>query len=100
MALTWLLLFHYLSVNERLLEPDTPSSFFVAERRRALLGLIAYLLAAALAVAVPVGSLIIVCVLPVFYGLPSEGWGGRRRPGIMPGRRRRGTPPGPGSAWQ
>ena len=100
MALTWLLLFHYLSVSDRLLEPDTPPSFFVAERRRALLGLIAYLLAAALAVAVPVGSLIIVCVLPVFYGVTSEGWRGWRLPGIMSGRRGRGTPPGPGSGWQ
>jgi uncharacterized membrane protein len=79
MALTWLLLFHYLSTSERLLEPSTPPSFFAAERRRALLGLIAYLLAAVLALVLPVGSLIIVCVLPVFYGLTSEGWSGNRR---------------------
>jgi uncharacterized membrane protein len=89
MALTWLLLFHYLSVSGRLLEPNTPSAFFVAERRRALLGLIAYLLAAALALVVPVGSLIIVCVLPVFYGITSEGWTGRCFPRISSARSRR-----------
>jgi uncharacterized membrane protein len=88
MAVSWLLLFHYLSVSERLLEPNTPSSFFVAERRRALLGLVAYLLAAALALVVPVGSLAIVCVLPVFYGLTSEGWTGKWLPGISSARSR------------
>jgi uncharacterized membrane protein len=81
MAGTWLVLFHYLAMSERLLEPGTPSAFFVAERRRALLGLLAYLLAAVLALALPLGSLIIVCALPVFYGMTSEGWGGRWRPG-------------------
>jgi uncharacterized membrane protein len=77
MAGTWLVLFHYLSVNERLLEPGTPPGFFAAERRRALLGLVSYLLAAPLALVLPVGSLVIVCLLPVFYGLTSEGWSGR-----------------------
>jgi hypothetical protein len=76
MALAWLVLFHYLSTSERLPEPNTPSSFFAAERRRALLGLIAYVVGAVLALARPVGSLIIVCILPVFYGITSEGWSG------------------------
>jgi uncharacterized membrane protein len=81
MALTWLVLFHYLSTRERLLEPGTPASFFAAERRRALLGLIAYLLAAVVALVLPVASLIIVCALPVFYGVTSEGWSGKWPPG-------------------
>jgi hypothetical protein len=77
----WLLLFYYLSVNERLLEPDAPPSFFAAERRRALLGLIVYLLAALLALVAPVASLVIVCLLPVFYRFTSEGWGREAVPG-------------------
>jgi uncharacterized membrane protein len=92
MALTWLVLFHYLTTSQRLLEANTPSSFFAAERRRALLGLIAYLLAAVLALVLPVGSLIIVCVLPVFYGITSEGWSGRWR---LDGRRNKGPETGP-----
>jgi uncharacterized membrane protein len=76
-AATWLLLFQYLSTHERLLARHTPIAFFAAERRRALLGVIAYLLAAAVALWQPLGSLSIVCALPVFYGMTSEGW--RRR---------------------
>jgi hypothetical protein len=74
MASTWLLLFHYLSTHERLLTAQTSSSCFAAERRRALLGVIAYLVAAAVALWLPYGSLVIICVLPVFYGATSEGW--------------------------
>jgi hypothetical protein len=48
MAATWLLLFHYLSANERLLARHAPASFFALERRRALLGVVAYLVAALL----------------------------------------------------
>jgi TMEM175 potassium channel family protein len=74
MATTWLLLFHYLATNERLLARHTPPSFFAQERQRALLGIVAYLLAAVLALWLPLGSLLIIAVLPVFYGLTSEGW--------------------------
>jgi uncharacterized membrane protein len=77
MALTWLVLFHYLATHERLLARHTPASFFARERRRALLGLIAYLLAAAVALWQPLASLLIICALPVFYGATSEGWSGR-----------------------
>jgi uncharacterized membrane protein len=75
-AATWLLLFQYLSTHERLLERHTPASFFAAERRRALVGVVAYLLAAPLGLWEPLGSLLIICALPVFYGLTSEGWRG------------------------
>lgn len=74
MALTWLLLFRYLASNERLLARHTPASFFATECRRALLGLVAYLLAAAAVLWQPLASLVILCVLPIFYGATSEGW--------------------------
>jgi uncharacterized membrane protein len=76
MAATWLLLFHYLATNERLLARHTSPSFFAQERQRALLGVVAYLVAAAVALWVPLGSLLIICALPGFYGLTSEGWTG------------------------
>ncbi len=84
MAFTWLVLFRYLAAHERLLDRQTPASFFAQERRRALLGVIAYLLAAVAARWQPLVSLLILCVLPVFYGATSEGWRGtwnRRREG-------------------
>jgi hypothetical protein len=74
MAATWLLLFHYLARNERLLAKNTPASFFAQERRRALVGVAAYLVAALVALWQPVAGLVIACVLPVFYGVTSEGW--------------------------
>jgi uncharacterized membrane protein len=80
MALTWLVLFHHLARHERLLAARTPASFFAEERRRALLGVIAYLLAAAVALWQPLGSLLIICTLPVFYGATSEGWRGIHHP--------------------
>jgi uncharacterized membrane protein len=63
-----------LATHERLLAQHTRASFFAAERRRALLGLIAYLLAAAAVLWQPLASLVILCVLPIFYGATSEGW--------------------------
>jgi len=45
---------------------------------------IAYLLAAAVALWQPLGSLLIICVVPVFSGATSEGWSerwNRRREG-------------------
>jgi uncharacterized membrane protein len=83
MAATWLLLFHYLATNGRLLARHTSPSFFTLERRRALLGLIGYLIAGLAALWLALGSLLIVSALPLFYGLTSGGWSGpwhRRRP--------------------
>ncbi len=51
---------------------------FSRERGRALLGVLAYLVSAAVAPWQPVASLAIIVVLPVFYGLTSEGWIGLR----------------------
>jgi uncharacterized membrane protein len=76
MAAAWLLLFHYLATNERLLARHTSPSFFALERQRALLGLIAYLVSALIALWLPLGSLLIVSALPLFYGLTSGGWRG------------------------
>ncbi len=76
MAFTWLVLFHHLARNDRLLVTGTPAVFFATERRRALLGVLAYLVAAAVAVWQPLASLLIICALPVFYGATSEGWHG------------------------
>jgi hypothetical protein len=61
--------------------PTRPASvaFFAGERRRALLGIVSYLLAALIALWEPVASLAILCALPVFYGITSEGWRSLRR---------------------
>jgi uncharacterized membrane protein len=74
MAGTWLLLFHYLATHGHLLARRTSTAFFAQERRRALLGLAAYLVAALVAQWQPLAGLVIAAVLPVFYGLTSEGW--------------------------
>jgi uncharacterized membrane protein len=74
MAGTWLVLFHYLATHGHLLARQTSASFFAQERRRALLGLVAYLVAALVAQWQPLAGLVIAAVLPVFYGLTSEGW--------------------------
>ena len=73
MATTWLLLFHYLASNERLLAERTPASFFAQERRRPLIGIVAYLLALA-ALWQPGVGLVMAAALPVFDGDTSEGW--------------------------
>jgi uncharacterized membrane protein len=83
---TWLLLFHYLSRHERLLERHTPASFFALERERAVFGTIAYLVAALIALWQPYVSLVIIALLPLFYGLTSEGWRGLRRKDTAPQR--------------
>jgi hypothetical protein len=52
----------------------TGSDFLGQERRRALLGVIAYLPAAVLARWQSFVSLLVLCLLPVFYGAIREGW--------------------------
>jgi uncharacterized membrane protein len=74
----WLALYHYLFMNERLLTRPASVAFFAGERRRALLGIVSYLLAALIALWEPAVSLVILCALPVFYGITSEGWRGLR----------------------
>lgn len=81
MAATWLVLFHYLATNERLLASNTTAAFFAQERRRALIGVATYLVAGLVALWEPVIGLIISATLPVFYGATS---GGLPRPRTRP----------------
>jgi uncharacterized membrane protein len=76
-ALTWLVLFHFLSRAPYLLEDEAHAAFFAAERRRAVFGIALYALSALAALWYPVAGLVIVCILPVFYGLTSTGWRSR-----------------------
>jgi uncharacterized membrane protein len=86
MAASWLVVFHYLSTNERLLAAHTPASFFAQERARAVVGIVVYLLSALVALWQPTVGLVIAAVLPIFYGVTSEGWSPalRRRRGAAP----------------
>ena len=49
-------------------------AFFARERHRALVGVASYAVAGLAAVWYPVAGLIVICVLPVFYGATSTGW--------------------------
>jgi TMEM175 potassium channel family protein len=74
MGASWLALFHYLSRNEQLLGRHTPAAFFAHERGRAVFGIVLYMLTALVALWRPEIGLAIAAVLPVFYGLTTEGW--------------------------
>ena len=73
-AVTWLVLFHFLSRAPYLLEDEAHTAFFAAERRRAAFGITLYALSAVVAVWSPVTGLVVACLLPVFYGMTSTGW--------------------------
>ena len=74
MCLSWLLLFHVLSINPHLLEPHIDRTFFPAERHRALLGVVMYLLGGLAGWLVsPMLALLCFLALPIFYGITSEG---------------------------
>jgi uncharacterized membrane protein len=85
MAGTWLLLYHYLARNPRLLTATTPAAFFAHERRRALIGIAVYLVAALVGLWQPAGGLVMAALLPVFYGVTSEGWSPSRSRATQPG---------------
>ena len=72
-AAAWLLLFHFLSGNPRLLEDEAHAAFFARERHRAVAGIALYAASGLCAVWYPVAGLAIACVLPVFYGATSAG---------------------------
>ena len=80
-AVTWLVLFTFLSRAPYLLKDEAHTAFFAAERRRAVFGVTLYALSAVAAVWSPVAGLVIICILPVFYGMTSAGW---RFPGSAP----------------
>lgn len=73
MAASWLVLFHYLSTHDRLLAEDRSSAFFARERRRALAGVVVYLVAGLMAVWAPAIALVTAATMPVFYGATSKG---------------------------
>jgi uncharacterized membrane protein len=74
MCLSWLLVFHVLSVNPHLLEPHVELTFFPQERHRALVGFALYVIAGLTGwLYSPTLALVIFLALPVFYGITSEG---------------------------
>jgi uncharacterized membrane protein len=73
-AATWWVLFHYLSRAPRLLKDEADAGFFARERHRALVGVGSYAVAGLAAVWYPVAGLVVLCVLPMFYGATSAGW--------------------------
>lgn len=74
LCLSWLVFFHYLSRHRELVEKNVPERFFHEERKRAFTGVALYSLAGVLgSVTAPAVALAIFLLLPVFYGLTSEG---------------------------
>ena len=78
LATTWLLAFRHLHRHPELLAADVPANFFAAERARAVGGMVAPVVIAAIGVVAPLAALVTMVVTPVFYaataeGLPSRG---------------------------
>jgi uncharacterized membrane protein len=74
MCLSWLFLFHVLSINPHLLEPHVERTFFPRERHRALFGVVLYILGGIAGWALsPMFALVCFLGLPIFYGITSEG---------------------------
>jgi uncharacterized membrane protein len=74
MCLSWLVVFHVLSVHPHLLEDGVNPDFFPKERLRAALGIILYAIAGAAGwLSTAKLALLIFLALPVFYGITSEG---------------------------
>ena len=74
MCLSWLLVFHVLSVSPHLLEAHVELTFFPQERHRALIGIALYASAGMIGwIYSPTLALLIFLTLPVFYGITSEG---------------------------
>jgi uncharacterized membrane protein len=74
MCLSWLFVFHVLSINPHLLEAHVELTFFPQERHRALIGIGLYALAGMTGwLYSPTLALLIFLVLPVFYAITSEG---------------------------
>jgi len=78
MGLTWLIMFVYLDGHRELLRGDVSPGFFREERRRAALGILSPAIAIAIAIVAPSAALFTFLLLPIFYGLTTEGWTPRR----------------------
>ena len=74
----WLLLYHFLAHNPRLLRAPDHARFFAGERRRSWVGILAYALVALAASTHPVAGLVVSCLLPIFYAVTSDGIRSRR----------------------
>jgi uncharacterized membrane protein len=74
MCLSWLVVFHVLSIHPYLLEDGVDPDFFPKERFRATLGVILYAIAGVAGwLSTPKLALLIFLALPIFYGITSEG---------------------------
>jgi hypothetical protein len=74
MCLSWLVVFHVLSIHPYLVEDGVSPDFFPKERFRAWLGVILYAIAGLAGwLSTPRLSLLVFLALPVFYGITSEG---------------------------
>jgi uncharacterized membrane protein len=74
MCVSWLMLFHVLSIHPYLVEDGVDPDFFPKERFRATLGVILYAIAGLTVwLSTPKLALLIFLALPVFYGITSEG---------------------------
>src|SRR3981081_3779152 len=74
MCLSWLVVFHVLSIHPYLLEHGVDPDFFPKERFRATLGVILYAIAGVAGwLSTPKLALLILLALPIFYGITSEG---------------------------
>jgi hypothetical protein len=92
MCLSWLALFHVLSIHPYLQEPYVEPAYFPQERHRALFGVVFYALAGFVGWAYSAKlALLIFLALPVFYGITSEGLT-ETRIGLLLQRRSRSSP--------
>ncbi len=74
MCLSWLVLFHILAIHPYLQEHYVEPMYFPRERHRAVIGIILYALAGLIGWAYsPKFALLIFLLLPIFYGITSEG---------------------------
>src|SRR4030088_8751 len=74
MCLSWLVVFHVLSIHPYLVEDGVSSDFFPKERFRAWLGVILYAIAGLAGwLSTPRLALLVFLALPIFYGITSEG---------------------------
>ncbi|MGC5020558.1 TMEM175 family protein [Micromonospora sp. DT47] len=80
LSAAWLGLYHHLNRHRDLLQAHTSPRFFAVERLRAVLGIVLYAAAGMVGwlVSVPV-ALVVFLLLPLFYGLSSNGFYDLRR---------------------
>lgn len=74
LCVSWLIFFHYLHRHPELVSEDLQEGFFAGERTRAWAGVALYSAAGVLGYMIgPPAALAIFLVLPIFYGMTSEG---------------------------